>query len=168
MVQLRQGPSGPPIVGDNIGDILIWNGTEWVPGPQSGGGSSAFLSQFAEDQTLNLEIVEDIFGAEVTYNTVPAGALVFVQCVINTTITLGAGFINPRVVWDFGSGDEVFWEPGPVLWEGEGENPSFDKLPMQFQTPPLIAPAASVNVRIQANGQGRVFSGHFRSELILP
>lgn len=39
MVQLRQGPSGPIIRGENIGDVLIWDGTGWVPGA---GGQTAW------------------------------------------------------------------------------------------------------------------------------
>lgn len=30
-MQLRQGPSGPPIVGTTVGDVLTWNGSEWLP-----------------------------------------------------------------------------------------------------------------------------------------
>lgn len=37
MAQLRQSPSGPVISGVHIGDILIWDGAQWLPGPQSGG-----------------------------------------------------------------------------------------------------------------------------------
>jgi len=42
MTQLRLAPSGPIIVGDANGDVLIWNATtrEWEPGPQSGGGGT--------------------------------------------------------------------------------------------------------------------------------
>jgi hypothetical protein len=42
MAQLRQSPSGPAIVGNAPGDLLIWNGTEWVPGAPAPGASSAF------------------------------------------------------------------------------------------------------------------------------
>lgn len=37
MPQLRLGPSGPPIVGNNVGDVLVWDGAEWVPGSTTGG-----------------------------------------------------------------------------------------------------------------------------------
>lgn len=45
MSKLRLAPSGPLIKGDANGDVLIWNATleEWLPGPQSGGGSGAQL-----------------------------------------------------------------------------------------------------------------------------
>lgn len=36
MAILRQGPSGPPINGANPGDVLIWDGTQWLPGASSG------------------------------------------------------------------------------------------------------------------------------------
>jgi hypothetical protein len=38
MTQLRLSPSGPDIKAPNVGDVLIWNGTEWLAGPQAGGG----------------------------------------------------------------------------------------------------------------------------------
>jgi len=33
MPDLRTGPDGPLIVGTAVGDVLVWNGVEWVPGP---------------------------------------------------------------------------------------------------------------------------------------
>lgn len=37
MPQIRLSPSGAPLIGANVGDLLIWNGTEWLPGPGAGG-----------------------------------------------------------------------------------------------------------------------------------
>jgi hypothetical protein len=167
MVQLRLGPSGPLISGDAPGDVLIWDGTEWQPGPVSGSSPLAVRSQFQNDQALNPEIVADIEGAAATFTNVPAGAFIFVQCVLNFE-GFGDSFAGPRVVYNDGSGETIIWEPGPVLWPAQGENPTFAKLPLQFQTEPLAAPAASVTVKVQANGASSVLSGHLQAELIQP
>lgn len=39
MPQIRLAPSGAPIVGNNPGDTLVWDGTEWLPMPGGGGGT---------------------------------------------------------------------------------------------------------------------------------
>ena len=38
MPQIRLAPSGAPIIGNNPGDLLVWDGTEWVVMPGGGGG----------------------------------------------------------------------------------------------------------------------------------
>jgi hypothetical protein len=166
MVQLRLGPSGPPIVGNASGDILIWNGTEWVPGPNPAGGLPSFTSQFENNQNMNLEVQELVEGAELSFSDVPEGYAVFIQCVLNTTST-GNGFCNPRLLHDDQGAPTVFWEPGPVLWEG-GESPGFGKVPIQCQTPPTAGPNELLTVTIEANGTGQILSGNMFAELIPP
>lgn len=38
IVKLRLSPSGPPFLGIDPGDVPVWNGEEWIPGP--GGGAT--------------------------------------------------------------------------------------------------------------------------------
>jgi len=146
---IRSAPSGPVV--------------------EVGGGSAplAVRSQFENDQALNPEIVGDIVGATATFANVPAGAVIFVQSVLNFE-GFGDSFADTRAVMDDGGGEVVIWQPGPVVWPAQGESPTFGKCPLQFQTPPLGAPAASVTVKLQANGASSVRSGHLQAELILP
>lgn len=170
MVQLRLPPSGPTIVGNDVGDVLIWNGTEWEPGPVSGSSAPALRSQFENDQELNAETVQLIDGCDLTFTDVPVGAYVFVQAVLNLRGEgLAECFITPVVRYYPGGVETNFWEPGGLFWLGEGEGElSAQCLPVQCQTPPLAAPSATLRVTLSANGQGNVRSGHFQIELIRP
>lgn len=169
---ITPGLTGIPRIGPNGGIVIrsALAGPLVEVGAVGGGGSPiAFRSQFEEGQAQNPETAEDIIGAAVTYLNVPAGAYVFVQCVLNLGGNIGDGFCNSRALWEGTTlPEEVIWEPGPVVWFAIDESPVFDKLPLQFQTPELVAPQASLTVKIQSNGQGDIMSGHFQAELILP
>lgn len=55
MSNLRTGPSGQPLPGENDGDILIWNEAAqvWVPGPNAGADLTGDCNGPADSNTVN-------------------------------------------------------------------------------------------------------------------
>lgn len=67
---LRQAASGPVIVGNAPGDVLTWNGTEWLPGTGAGGAFNRQDFVVAPAQTV-------FVLAQLPHSS--AGTLVFVN-----------------------------------------------------------------------------------------
>lgn len=101
MTQLRLPPSGPQIVGDNVGDVLIWDGNEWLPGPPGPGGESAWdhiVTELADLPTPVADVITLTSGSwafkasiDLGPNTIniPAGVTVLLK---------GMGGFNQKVL----------------------------------------------------------------------
>lgn len=165
------GVIGCPRVGPN-GGIVIRSGADGVEVEVGGlgGGPAALRSQFDNDQEMNSEIVELVVGCDLTFNNVPSGAYVFVQATLNIRSEGNAeAFCVPTVRYYPGGVQTDFWEPGGLFWLGATEAQIGSLcLPIQCQTPVLVAPSATLRVAIFMLGIGFVRSGHMQAELILP
>ena len=106
MTQLRLPPSGPRIVGTNVGDILIWNGTEWVPGPPSGAGAE-FHARRIGLQAAPLGALALFPDSVLQFDNWTAGQSVFTQSVVQ----LGGTSSGEIAFQLWVSPDGVGWEP---------------------------------------------------------
>lgn len=159
------GPNGGTLIRSAPSGVVVEVGAIG-----SGGLTLRSQFQFEEPQQLNTETVELIQGCDLTFNAVPAGASVLIQCVLGIT---SAGqpevFVDPQFRYYPGGVQTIFWEPPSSLWGSLGEGQLVGQmLPFQCQTPPLVAPSATLQVQLWANGNATVFNGHFQAQLILP
>lgn len=162
----RLGPNGGIIVRSALEGPLVEVGRPGAGAPQA--LRSQF--QFEEPQELNAEIVALIDGCDLTFVNVPVGAYVFIQCVLSIT-SQGQPevFMDPDFRYYPGGVQTIFWEPTSSLWGSLGEGQLVGQMvPFQCQTPPLVAPSATLQVQLWANGNATILNGHFQAELILP
>lgn len=105
MVQLRQGPSGPPILGTAPGQVLVWDGVEWVPSTIVT-GSSAFdhvVETLADLPTPSSGVIELTDGSWAFKNSIDIGSNVLSVPAGTTVLLKGMGGFNEKKL----SGDDT-------------------------------------------------------------
>lgn len=71
--KLRKSPSGPTFDGNAIGDVVTWNGTEWVPLPPAGGNGDHKVLVSATDTTPGYLQEKLVSGFNIQVNLLNAG-----------------------------------------------------------------------------------------------
>lgn len=62
MTNLRRGQAGEPLNGENVGDLLVWDGEEWVPGsPPAGMSAFDFVLSSRDDLAAVVAPVAGVF-----------------------------------------------------------------------------------------------------------
>ncbi|HKZ74080.1 MAG TPA: hypothetical protein VJ011_08450 [Steroidobacteraceae bacterium] len=74
MPDLRTGPDGPLIVGTAVGDLLVWDGVEWVPTPGGGGAPPPIVALAANTASVDSGYPDGFVVLRTGSNVNPAGA----------------------------------------------------------------------------------------------
>lgn len=140
MPQIRLSPSGPPLNGVNPGDIIVWDGTQWIVTTNTA-ASELFAVEIA---TQDVESP----GPPIALNeslVVPVlvGQRIFVQAVLTLT---WIGLNDFQAV--FQADAATFWGQGVETQDGSEGGLAW-RYPMQAMTAPAVA-AGNVAIEIAA------------------
>lgn len=172
MAQLRLSPSGPVIAGENPGDVLIWDGDEWNPGPNPANGPTFHARSFQSEGQLATLAVVDASVLQFSAGEWAIGQAVFVQSVIQFSGS-SSGALQYKLWW---SGDGVDWEP---FWQPTELNVGFSEgskidIPIQGETPMIDENWESPNVfvAVAAGVEGEISAtislGHIQAQMFTP